>query len=263
MIFQNLLNNFRKKICNYQEYEKEIKLLQTQRNSFIDEVDKLKRDTFQTDTLIGALKRQIEVNEALIKEYEAQFEGLNPVDKYCMAKGYEINNFVYKDKVIIGSARIPCNLREMITPNSFVVENIRNKLTKIRFKDKILWYTQIMHDVANLIEWSSDGREDNYYYPAYTLTTGRGDCEDISFAQCSIEPELGTAFGFYIDENKNRVGHAFAVGVVEGELWIFDGTPDVSLKYEGNKRYTINYIITQKNIYVIDGGVTFGSILWG
>ena len=119
-----------------------------------------------------------------------------------------------------------------------------------------------MNKVSGMGVWTTDGRDDNYYYPAYSLTIGRFDCDDFAFAQCSIEPELGTAFGFWDRGDGKPIGHAFAVGIVDKELWIFDGVPNQSTKYEGSD-YSINYIITKNNIYVVDSGVVFGDILFG
>src|SRR3990167_6495942 len=200
-----------------------------------------------------------------IKELESQAKGLNPVDLYCIAKGYRINNFVYKDKIIINGVKISCNMREMITPNSFIVEKNRKSIQKT---DKsisgglFLWYQRVMNKVSHMIEWTTDGRDDNYYYPAYALTIGKADCDDYAFAQCSIEPELGTAFGFWDRGDGKPIGHAFAVGIIGGDLWIFDGVPNNSVKHE-RSGYSINYIITKNNIYVVDSGVVFGDILFG
>ena len=268
MTLQDWFQNFKRNFCNYLEYEirladKDLILKVKEDLIFIG-----KRDIADCKAEIQGWKEELKKveNERDIyyKKSEEAIEdlnnvGLNPVDAYCKRKGYEINNFVYKDKIIINEIKIPCNLREMITPSSFVVEKVRKSITKP--ESRLLWYQRVMHKVADMVEWTADGRDDNYYYPAYTLQVGRGDCDDHSFAQCSIEPELGTAFGFYIKDGQ-RIGHAFAVGIVEGDLWIFDATPDVSLKYEGNKQYSINYIITQNSIYVVNDDTDFGDILW-
>lgn len=268
MVFQDWFRNFKRNFCNYAEYEKRL----VDKDLILKVKEDLiligKKDIADYKSEIQGwheeLKKVENERNIYYKKSEEAIEdlnnaGLSPIDTYCRRKGYQINNFVYKDKIIINEVKIPCNLREIITPNSFVVEKIRRSITKP--ENKLLWYQRIMNKVANIIEWTADGRDDNYYYPAYALQTGSGDCDDHAFAQCSIEPELGNAFGFYIKDGQ-KIGHSFAVGIVEGDLWVFDATPDVSLKYEGNKSYSINYIITQNSIYVMDGSAVFGDILW-
>jgi len=260
MSIKELFNNFKRSFCNYQEYEDERKKQSDEFNSLMNKLAYERGLSSKQEEIIIKLKEERDI---YYKKSEECIEDLNnaeltPVDAYCKRKGYKINNFVYKDKIIIGDIKIPCNLREMITPNSYVVEKVRKSIAKTDIK--FLWYQRVMNKVAELIEWTLDGRYDNYYYPAYTLTTGKGDCDDFGFSQCSIEPELATAFGFYI-ENENKVGHAFAVGVVNNELWVFDAVPNKSIIAEG-KNYSINYIITKNNIYVVDGSTDFGDILW-
>jgi hypothetical protein len=254
MGFKELIDNFRRNFCNYKEYEDKISLLQEQYNLKQKLYDGLSYNYNQQNDFVIAQKKSIEVKDALISEYEIQLKNLTPIDSYCQAKGYEINNFAYKDKIIINGIKINCNLREMITPSSFVVEKTRKTISK---EDNILsWYQNVMNKVAVMVTWTDDGRDDNYSYPAYTLTTGKGDCDDMAFAQCSLEPELGNAFGF-----KKTTGHSFAVGIVDGTLWIFDAVFNTLMPLEGSD-YKINYIITKNNIYVVNGNTDFGKILW-
>ena len=262
MIIQDWLRNFKRNFCNYAEYEERINLLvdnlkavEANKEAYKDEIqawrEELKKVENERDIYYKKSEEAIEdLNNA----------GLNPVDAYCKRKGYKIHNFVYKDKIIIGDIKIPCNMREMITPNSYVVEKIRNSISKS--ENKLFWYQRVMNKVTGMVKWTTDGRDDNYYYPAYTLQVGRGDCDDFAFAQCSIEPELANAFGFWDRGDGKPIGHSFAVGIVEGELWVFDATPCVLLKYEDNKQYSINYIITQNSIYAVNDDTNFGDILW-
>ena len=261
MTLQNWLRNFKRNFCNYAEYELKIRDLEFNLKNQLEYNEDYKTEIQGWKEEVKKVENERDI---YYKKSEEAIEdlnnaGLNPIDGYCKRKGYKIDNFVYRDKIIIGDIKIPCNMREMITPTSYVVEKIRKSISKS--ENKLFWYQRVMNKVAELIEWTADGRDDNYYYPAYTLQVGKGDCDDHAFAQCSIEPELGTAFGFYIKDGK-RIGHAFAVGIIEGELWIFDATPDVSLKYEGNKSYSINYIITQKSIYAVNDDTNFGDILF-
>lgn len=258
MSFKTLFQKFKYNFCNYAEYDELLNVLRIA----VDDLTKIKREQ---DTLILSQKELIQTKDAIKELQEEQLNEqrkkiITPVDLYCIKKGYKINNFVYRDKIIINGVKISCNLREIITPNSYVVEQIRKNIKKP--ETKILWYERIMNKVNSIVTWTTDGRDDNYYYPNYTLQTGKGDCDDFAFAQCSIEPELGNAFGFWDRGDGKPIGHSFAVGVIEGQLWIFDAVPNKIVTAEGNPFYSINYIITKNNIYVLDDSVRFGEILW-
>ena len=263
MGFKKLLENFKRNFCNYQEYEKEI-------TNNLFKINLLENQSKEKDNKINSIYQKYDEAcndvESLAQDIKELELGLTPVDLYCQAKRYKINNFVYKDKIIINGVKIPCNMREMITPSSYVVEKVRKSITttdKFLEGGLFLWYQRVMYKVHSLVEWTTDGRDDNYYYPAYTLTTKRGDCDDMAFAQCSIEPELGNAFGFWDRGDGKPIGHAFAVGIVLDELWIFDAVANNSLKYGENCPYSVNYIITKNNIYVLDDSIRFGDILFG
>src|SRR3990167_8843780 len=118
MGFKELLENFKRNFCNYQEYESRISELNKQRD---DTVQTSEQFSIENKNLYDKLAKLKEERDVYYKKSEEAIEDLNnaelnPVDSYCKRKGYRINNFVYKDKVIIGNAKIPCNLREMITP---------------------------------------------------------------------------------------------------------------------------------------------------
>lgn len=258
MGLKEIFTNFKRNFCNYEEYENKIEDIY--KISLKNANEREQQELIEKEKQISKLREERDI---YYKKSEYLLEDLNnaeltPVDKYCKLKGYPINNFIYKDKIIIGDVKIPCNLREMITPMSYVVEKVRKSIAKTDIK--LFWYQRVMNKMNDLMEWTSD-YYDNYYYSAYTLTIGKGDCDDFTFAQCSIEPELANAFGFFIDDYNNKLGHSFAVGIVDGVLWIFDAVSNHSLVTEGSN-YLINYIITKNNIYVVDDNTNFGDILW-
>lgn len=212
-----------------------------------------------------------EINKAHIEtqikfmELKKKFEtkDLTPVDLWCIKNKKKPVRRVYKDKIIINGVKIPCDLREMITPNSYIVKKARESIRKTT--DKKEWYSRVMRKVHSMVTWTSDGRFDNYYYPCYTLTTGYGDCDDFSFAQDSIETEMGNAFGYYRKRSGQRIGHSFSIGIIDGVLWVFDSVGNITMKYNHNKesKFYIHYIITKNQVYQLDGSVEFGKILWG
>ena len=219
-------------------------------------IQELKKELSETQTLIQQKDEQIAELKTLAKS------NLTPVDNFCMKNKFKIVKKVYKDKIIINNVMMPCDLREIFTPNSYVVRKI-SKETQSSDNDNI-WYSRVMKKVNSIVTWTTDGRYDNYFYPNYTLTTGKGDCDDFSFAQMSIEPRLGVAFGYYTDAEGKKIGHAFAVGIVNDKLVIYDGTSNNVQQYNPEKigDYYIHYIITKNEIYVVDGSVDFGDILW-
>jgi len=224
---------------------------QETRQSAVDQViKKSKEDMYQ-------IKSQLANTKAAFGLYVAK-GGLTPVDEWCRAQGYKEVKKVYEDKIIIGNVKMPCSLIEIFTPNSHVIQRARKKLKEVTDRHK--WYKKVTNLVNQKVKWTDDGRYDNYYYPNYTLTTGEGDCDDHAFLQMSLEPEMGNAFGFY----KRYTGHSFGVGIVNGDLWVFDAVGNEIQKYihKKNKKFYIHYIITKNAVYQLDGSAEFGKILW-
>jgi hypothetical protein len=116
--------------------------------------------------------------------------------------------------------------------------------------------------VHNNCKWTHED-VDNYFYPNYSLTTKNIDCDDFTFIQMSIEPQIGNAFGFRIQPNKSEFGHSFGVGVINGDLFIFDAVDNEVKKYTKNDGWRIHFIVTKNGTYVLDNSVEFGEILWG
>ena len=181
------------------------------------------------------------------------------LDRYCMVRHAKVSK-VYKDKIIIGEVMMECNLLEMFLPKSAVIEKARKSISKPT--DKLKWYSKVTNLVHNRVTWTDDGRYDNYFYPNYTWITKKGDCDDHSFLQGSIEPEIGVAFGFFIKKDGNRYGHAFGVAAINDKLWILDAVGNIVKGYTPNDQYYIHYIITPNAVYQLDGTVEFGEILW-
>ena|SRR3990167_8705182 len=234
--------------------------------SYTDKIIEKEQEIYNKDLEITYLKESnkilAEINIKQVDIFSIDLnrmkEGLTELDQFCMAK-YQIVKKAYKDKIVINGIKMPCDLREMFTPMSEVVVRFKNKIAKS--EDKLVWYNNIMKQVNQVLTWTDDGREDNYYYPSYTLTTKRGDCEDGSFVQGSVEPELGVAFGFWNQKGK-PIGHAFSVGLIDNNLVIFDWVKGSSEQYGSSEDYEINFIITKNNIYIVKEGVEFGDILW-
>ena len=205
---------------------------------------------------------QTELNELFTKYKELQkTKNRNPVDLWCESKGYRIEEFGYRDKIFIKDKAIACDLRELITPNSYVVREARKSIGFTQ-GNSYENYLEVMRFIHRIGTWTDDGRQDNYFYPNYSLTVKKFDCEDGAFVQASILPELGVAFGFWKRSDGSIIGHAFAVGIYENNLYVFDWIPNKVMQYNAVEYY-IHYIVTQNQVYVVDGSVDFGSILYG
>ena len=73
---------------------------------------------------------------------------------------------------------------------------------------------------------------------------------------------FGIAYGFKEEPKGNRYGHAFNVFIYNNYLYILDtvtNSAHIEL-FKPNSKYTIHYIITEKNTYKVKGGVSFGKI---
>lgn len=202
---------------------------------------------------------QITINDLRGLVSEKDF---TPVDIWCRDNGLKPVEKVYQDKLYINKIFLPCDLRELIIPNSAVVQQIRGKIQRAD-GNKMLWYQRVMQYINDVVEWTDDGRYDTYNYPSMTLSTGKGDCDDHVFAQASVEPEFGGAWGFkHRPDGSQGEGHAWCVAVINGELWNFDSVSSTMSKYEPKKGYYIHYIVTKNQVWQLDGTVEFGKILW-
>jgi hypothetical protein len=261
-----ILESIKGIVCSSER--KELKATQDDLQSAMNELSTYKN---QNSVLVDAqelsIKRNIELKDANT-ELNNQVEGLirqvkiiklNPVDLFCIER-YPVVKKYYKDKIKIGDVLMPCDLREIFTPNSYLVGKMRDSIQQS--EDKLTWYRNIMHKVSLNLTWQSEPF-DNYYYPPYTITVKRCDCDDFAFLQMSLEPELGVAFGFFI-KDKKKIGHAFSVGIVNNGIHVFDGVNNQSMPYDNQdpQEYLINYIITPNQVYEVDGSTEFGDLLW-
>ena len=252
-----ILEAIRNAVCNYADYEKKIKEKEQEIYNKDLEIKTIIIESTKISLRAQSLQEKLN-HQVQFKELEEAKQGLTELDQFCIAK-HQIVEKAYKDKIIINGVKMPCDLREMFTPMSFVVQQFKKRILKS--EDKIIWYKNIMSQTHAVVKWTDDGRDDNYYFPCYTITTKAGDCDDMANIQVSVEPELGNAFGFWKQNNKS-IGHSFAVGLVNGNIHIFDAVKGQSEQYIEGGDYEINFIITKNNIYKVKGGIEFGEILW-
>jgi hypothetical protein len=204
----------------------------------------------------------LEINNALQTTRQELVESnLTDVDKWCKKNNIPMVEKAYKDKIFINELKLPCYLNELFLPTSYVIKKAKEKIKYDT--DDCTWFTRITNFVHNKVKWTWEGQNDNYYYPNYTLQKGLGDCEDQAYVQMSIEPQIAVAYGFRIQPNKSEFGHSFGVGVINGDLFIFDAVDNEVKKYTKNDGWRIHFIVTKNGTYVLDNSVEFGEILWG
>jgi len=198
-----------------------------------------------------ALKDIDELIDQLPKESE--------MDKYCKKRYVEIPLIAYKQKRKIIGKRYTISLHELITPDSWEIAEFKKGIAKVLDKkDQFRLYGD---KLSTRLTWTDDKNLDTsgdyYLYPNETLTLINADCEDHTFVMCSLDKDIGGAWGFL-----NSDGHAFNCFIYEDELYILDtvGNQSIIIKYSDQKRYKINYIITKEHAYKIDGSVQFGEI---
>jgi hypothetical protein len=218
-----------------------------------------------------------ELEESLKKEHSAIVADLQdkidnykeksvyPIDKYLKAHYTVIPNIAYQQKRKVEKTFYSIYLNELITPNAYEVIRFKAPLNKI--KDKYDKMFALGNKLAKHTTWVDEQKlyetGDYYFFPNETLTGGRAitDCDDVSAAMASFEPEISAfCFGYYND-GVNKFGHAFPVFLYEGQLYIIETTGKaaevVSFK---DSRYDVVFIVTQFNTYRVRGGVTFGKL---
>ena len=204
------------------------------------------------------LSNKIEDNLELQKENaELEESQMLPVDKFCKDKYQKVTKF-YNDKLNLkGEELLPCDLREIFSPNSYLVQKFKSNITKN--EDTLTWFKNIRREIHNKIVYRTESY-DNYYLPQVTIQMSSGDCDDMAFLQMSIEPELGVAFGF-IKQNSKWIGHAFSVGIYQGNLFVFDAVNNYTSQLPDDM-YKIYYIVTSSQVYEVDRSIEFGEVLW-
>jgi hypothetical protein len=169
-------------------------------------------------------------------------------------------NVAYAQKRSIKEASYSIFLNELIQPNAYEVKKFRK--TCLLSDDRLQRIRSTGNKVAQYLTWTDDANlatsGDYYLFPAEALTIKDCDCEDHAAVVSSLLPnDVASAWGFY-----KEGGHCFNVAVIEGKLYVIDtvGNTVVIKQYEGQSDYSINYIVTQRYTFVLDGTVSFGSI---
>jgi hypothetical protein len=154
-----------------------------------------------------------------------------------------------------------CSIRKDINHGGFGKNPIYRVGVKIKNKNlsrrKVLSNLEIGSGYCYDIETSNHG----IYLPEFDIEVH--NCEDQAYVQMSIEPQIAVAYGFRIESTKEEFGHSFGVGVIGGELFIFDAVDNEVKKYTKNDGWRIHFIVTKNGTYVLDNSVEFGEILWG
>jgi hypothetical protein len=193
-------------------------------------------------------------------------KGNSELDTYCSKNFKKIAPIAYKQKRDIVGTSYSIALSELVTPNSYEVKTFFKN--RIKGDNTLDIAKSIGRTVGRYITWTSDKNLDSsgdyYLYPNETIAMRKGDCEDHAFVCMSGHPEIGGAWGHYLEGN-SKFGHAYNVFIHKGELYILDssvvGSTYTIGKFEDLKdRYQIDYIITRNASYKVDGSTTFGLL---
>jgi hypothetical protein len=209
-------------------------------------------------------------HSTIIAKYDAQLDKLkakqkNPIDKHLEKLFDKVVSIAYQQKRQINKTFYSIYLNELFTPNAYEV--IKFKKTYISKADLSERMLALANKVAKHTTWVDEQKlydtGDYYYFPAETLTGGHKttDCDDVSFAIASFEPEVcAVVFGMYND-GKNRFGHAYPVFLYEGELYILEATGRAAELIKFNDpRYEPHILITQNETYRAKYGLNFGKL---
>lgn len=183
-------------------------------------------------------------------------------DKYLKSKYKEIPMIAYTGKRKYDGKDITLYLNEMITPNTYEVQDFFEGITS---PDLITKVKLAGNRVARYNAWTSDkvttGYSDYYTYPNELIIGSEGDCEDHSFLLSSFDKEIGVAYG-YLTQGKRKFGHAFNVFEYNNTLYVVDTTGNTVHieKYDDKSHYYIHFIIMHEKAYMLDNSVTFGVL---
>jgi len=206
-----------------------------------------------------------EINKGLRNDIiELKKPKVTALEKYCSATYPEIENIRYNQKRKIKGKYFAVELNQFITPNQFEVQKFRKKL---KLSGSLFTDAKIIGDnVALKIKWTDDKNMDTsgdyYSYAEEVLCMGEEDCESHAAVVSSINPEIGIAYGFLLNEKGEKIGgHAFNIFVYAGSVYILDTVGNsATIQLYNGQYYSINYIITQNKTYAVDSSCTFGSI---
>jgi len=195
------------------------------------------------------------------------------IDTFLAKEYTQVSKFAYKNKQKTISGKFySVYPNEMIQPELFLVDKIRKKMGK-PLTDFYKRALKVGNYVDDLLIWTSDKEVhdllDYYSSIPFTILNKAEDCEGHSFLVSSIEPQIGTAFGYYVSQSTgNKTGHAFNVFEYNRKLYIletnstYDKNNNVRiLEYNKQKEYEIHWIFTKDYTYkVADKPVNFGYI---
>lgn len=240
------------KINNYDNVVSENNSL---RNKIVDEQTANKLLVEQMAILSEELD---EVRDELEEALEPEEDLGTELDQYCQSKGYELRQIAYQNKRSILGNPVSVYLHEMIQTNSYELRKFAKTIKDYTVKG-------VGTKVSEYLTWKSDEQFDNkdyYLYPNETIVLKECDCEDHSYLCSSLMPEtLGVAYGFVNRPDSTSFAHAFNVFIKDGDLWLLDTVENYAIiKKVSRHYYSINYIVTQRGTYVVDGSVNFGMI---
>lgn len=212
------------------------------------------------------LKSSDETIDSLKNEIEELMDVDTKLEKFCKARYVQIGNMAYKHKRSIDDVSYSIFLNELVTPLSWEVQNLMRNYN-LKYKDNITRAKIIGDRIGGILTWDDDHNlatsGDYYLYPNETISRKLGDCEDHAFVAMSCHPEMGGAWGFFVDQQKNEYGHAFNCFVHEDKLYVLDtvGNSASIVEYVKNTcGYRIHYIITSKYTFMLETGVIFGEL---
>jgi hypothetical protein len=256
--------DFKKAIVDFlsPELNMNLKLLQSQNTELGNKLNKVSKNLDVTNSLYVA---EVDKNKLLTSQIVVlSTPKVNVLEQFCSKNYSQIDNVRYNQKRKIAGKYYAIELNQFITPGQFEVQKFKKKL---KLSNSLFTDAKIIGDtVAQLMTWTDDKNLDTsgdyYLYAEEILCLTKGDCEDHAFLVSSIQPEIGVAYGFLLDQNGKRIGgHAFNVFVYADTLYILDtvGNSAYMQNYNG-QRYYINYIITPSKTFALDSTISFGTI---
>lgn len=234
------------------------------------QITNLKNDNARLSNDNSELRIDNKLNTAtvvnILKEFELHGVGKTEVDVYCEHNYDPIKNIAYKNKKSFKGIPYSVFLNELIQPNNFEVQNFKKKVP--RHSDTKIDAKRVGNKVASYLTWTSDTNlstsGDYYVSPSETIVYKDVDCEDHAYLVSSISRTFGVGYGsVQIQNGAGPSWHAFNVFIHNGELYILDTVTDSAIiqKYSSpNCNYTIDYVITDRHTYKVEGRVNFGVI---
>lgn len=230
--------------------------------------DSIKKDyeglrELNADLLDENDKRESKLN-AKISTLQAQLDASIIKPNFYDKTFTKVENIRYKQKRTWQKIPIDCEINQFIQPNQFEVQRLRKKIgaQESSFYNRV--YSTAVY-VSKNMTWTDDkslaASGDYYLYPEEIIVSKKGDCEDHAFLMASLVEGVNVAYGFYLQENGDKFGHAFNVFEENGIIYIIDTVGDVpEVKVYPDKNFEIYFIITDLATYKLKGGVSFGVL---